>query len=71
MRLSPDIRGTFSRLVKKGLEVSRIAELFDTSRQTVYRWINRARDLVEALLLARKIESLQHHISSQVKMLKP
>jgi IS30 family transposase len=43
VRLSPDIRGTFSRLVKKGLEVSRIAELFDTSRQTVYRWINRAK----------------------------
>ena len=43
MRLSPDIRGAFSRLLKKGLEVSRIAELFDTSRQTVYRWINRAK----------------------------
>ena len=43
MRLSPEIRGAFSRLLKKGLEVTRIAELFDTSRQTVYRWINRAK----------------------------
>lgn len=43
MRLSPDIRGTFSKFVKKGLEVTRIAELFDTTRQTVYRWINRAK----------------------------
>lgn len=42
MRLSPDIRGAFYRLLKKGLEVTRIAELFDTTRQTVYRWINRA-----------------------------
>jgi IS30 family transposase len=43
VRLSPDIRGAFNRLVKKGLEVTRIAELFDTSRQTVYRWINRSK----------------------------
>jgi hypothetical protein len=43
MRLSPDIRGAFNRPLKKGLEVTRIAELFDTSRQTVYRWINRAK----------------------------
>jgi IS30 family transposase len=43
VRLPPDIRGTFSRLLKKGLEVTRIADLFDTTRQTVYRWINRAK----------------------------
>jgi IS30 family transposase len=43
VRLSPDIRGVFYRLVKKGLEVTRIADLFDTSRQTVYRWIKRAK----------------------------
>jgi len=43
VRLSPDIRVAFYRLLKKGLEVTRIAELFDTSRQTVYRWIDRAK----------------------------
>ena len=43
MRLSPDIRGAFGKLVKKGLAVNRIAELFDTSRQTVHRWLKRAR----------------------------
>ena len=43
MRLSPDIRGAFGKLVKKGLAVTRIAELFDTTRQTVHRWLNRAR----------------------------
>ena len=43
MRLSPDVRGTFNKLVKKGLVVTRIAELFDTTRQTVYRWLNRAK----------------------------
>jgi DNA invertase Pin-like site-specific DNA recombinase len=39
VRLSPDIRGTFGKLVKKGLAVTRIAELFDTTRQTVHRWL--------------------------------
>ena len=43
MRLSPDIRGAFGKLVKKGLAVTCIAELFDTTRQTVHRWLNRAK----------------------------
>ena len=43
MRLSPDIRGTFTKLVKKGLSVNRIADLFDTTRQTVHRWLSRAK----------------------------
>ena len=43
MRLPPDIRGTFGKLVKKGLAVTRIADLFDTTRQTVHRWLNRAK----------------------------
>ena len=43
MRLSPDIRGAFKKLVKKGLAVTRIAYLFDTTRQTVHRWLNRAK----------------------------
>ncbi len=43
MRLSPDIRGAFNKLVKKDLTVTRIAKLFDTTRQTVYRWLNRAK----------------------------
>jgi len=43
VRLSPDIKGTFGKFVKKGLAVTRIAELFDTTRQTVHRWLNRAK----------------------------
>ena len=43
MRLSPDIRGTFKKLVKKGLNVTRIAYLFDTTRQTVHRWLKRSK----------------------------
>ena len=43
MRLPPNIRGTFIKLVKKGLAVTSIAELFETTRQTVQRWLNRAK----------------------------
>ena len=43
MRLSPDLRGIFRNLVKKGLTVTRIAFLFDTTRQTVHRWLRRGR----------------------------
>jgi len=43
MRLSPDIRGIFRKLLKKGLSVARIAFLFDTTRQNVYRWLRRGR----------------------------
>jgi len=43
VRLSPDIRGVFNKLVKKGLAVTCIAELFDTTRQTVHRWLSRSK----------------------------
>lgn len=43
MRLPSDIRGASYRFVEKGLAITRIAELFDTSRQAVHRWINRAK----------------------------
>jgi len=37
------IRGTFGKLIKKGLTATRIAELFDTTRQTVHELLKRAR----------------------------
>lgn len=43
MRLHPGVRGLFSKLVNKGLTITRIAELLDTTRQTVHRWLKRAR----------------------------
>jgi IS30 family transposase len=43
VRLSPDIRGAFGKLAKKGSTVARISGLFDTTRQTVYRWLRRRR----------------------------
>jgi IS30 family transposase len=41
--LSPEIRGAFRKLVKKDLAVTKIAELFSTTRQTVYRWLRRGK----------------------------
>lgn len=43
MRLSPGIRGLFRKFVKKGLSVKRIAQLFDTTRETIYRWLRRGK----------------------------
>jgi transposase len=43
LRLSSDVRGAFGKLVKKGLAVTRIAQLFDTSRQTVHRWLRQVK----------------------------
>jgi len=41
-RLSPDIRALCIKLVRKGLNISHIASLLDTSRQTIYTWLKRA-----------------------------
>jgi transposase len=43
VRFSPEIRGLFRKLVRKGLTVTRITYLFDTTRQTVYRWLKRGK----------------------------
>jgi len=43
VRLAPNIRGILGKLVKNGLAVTCIAELFDTTRQTVRRWLRRSK----------------------------
>ena len=42
VRLSPDIRGAFRKL-RKDLTVTGIAQTFNTTRQTVYRWLGRGK----------------------------
>src|SRR3989344_5916497 len=42
-KTTPELRKIFANLVKKGHNKSFIAGLFDTTRQTVSRWCNRAR----------------------------
>ena len=43
VRLSPDIRGAFRKLTKQKLTVTGIAKMFNTTRQTVYRWLGRGK----------------------------
>lgn len=43
MRLSPDIRGAFRKLVKANQAVTSIARAFNTTRQTVYNWLKRGK----------------------------
>jgi transposase-like protein len=43
VRRALNIRGLQGRLAEKGLAVTRITDLFDTTRQTVHRWLKRAR----------------------------
>jgi IS30 family transposase len=43
VRLSPDIRGAFRKLAKTDLTVTAIAKAFNTTRQTVYRWLRRGK----------------------------
>jgi IS30 family transposase len=68
VRLSPDIRGAFSRLVKKGLEVTRIAELFDTTRQTVYRWLSRAKHVGREYFKDRPRKSKESKVTVEVEL---
>jgi len=43
VRLSPDIRGAFRKLAKTNLTVTSIAQMFRTTRQTVYTWLKRGK----------------------------
>jgi len=41
VRMSPDIRAAFRKLVRKGLAIKDVAYYFETTGQTVYRWLRR------------------------------
>jgi IS30 family transposase len=68
VRLSPDIRGTFGKLVKKGLAVTRIAELFDTTRQTVHRWLNRAKHVGREYFKDKPRKQKQAKVTTEVEL---
>jgi len=68
MRLSPDIRGIFRRLVNKGLTVTGIAFLFDTSRQTVHRWLRRGRHVGRESFRDRPREPRASKVTDEVEL---
>ena len=43
MRLTPDIRAFIRKLWKEGKKIKEIADFFNITRKTVYRWVNRAK----------------------------
>jgi transposase len=68
MRFSPDIRGAFRKLVKKGLTVTRIEYLFDTTRQTVYRWLRRGKHLGKESYKDRPREPKASKVTDEVEL---
>jgi IS30 family transposase len=68
VRLSPDIRGAFNKLVKKGLAVTRIADLFDTTRQTVHRWLNRAKHVGREYFKDKPRKQKQAKVTAEVEL---
>jgi len=68
MRLSPDIRGAFRKLVKKGLTVTRIAYLFDTTRQTVHRWLRRGKHVGRESFKDRPREPRASKVTDEVEL---
>jgi predicted DNA-binding protein YlxM (UPF0122 family) len=67
-RLSPDVRGAFGKLVKKGLAVTRIAELFGTTRQTVHRWLKRAKHVGREYFKDRLRKPRESKITEKVEL---
>jgi IS30 family transposase len=68
VRLSPDIRGVFRKLVKKGLAVTRIADLFGTSRQTVHRWLRRAKHVGREYFKDKPREPKPSKVTAEVEV---
>ena len=68
MSLDPGVRGLFSKLLKKGLTVTRIAELLDTTRQTIHRWIKRARHVGREYYKDRPRAPRQRKVTEEVEL---
>ena len=68
VRLSPDIRGAFRKLVKTDLSVTGIAKAFDTTRQTVYRWLRRGNHRGSETFKDKARQPKQSKITSDVEL---
>jgi len=68
MRLSPDLRGAFRKLFKNRLTVTRIAYLFDTTRQTVHRWLRRGKHVGRESYKDRPREPKASKVTDEVEL---
>jgi transposase InsO family protein len=68
VRLSPDIRGAFRKLAKTDLAVTKIAQLFDTTRQTVYRWLGRGKHPGKETFKDKPRQPKKSKVTSEVEL---
>jgi len=66
--LSPDVRGAFRKLSRIELTVSSIAELFNTTRQTVYRWLRRGKHPGKETFRDKPRQPKQSKVSLEVEL---
>jgi len=66
--LSPEIRRTFRKLLEKGLTVTGIAFLFDTTRQTVQRWLRRGKHVGRESFRDRPREPRASKVTDEVEL---
>ena len=68
MRLSPDIRGAFRKLAKTDLTVTSIAQMFNTTRQTVYRWLTRGKHRRNRNLQRQATQPKECKVTAEVEL---
>ena len=68
LRLDPGVRGLFTKLVKKGLTVTNIADLLDTTRQTVHRWLKRARHVGREYYKDKTREPRRRKVTERIEL---
>ena len=68
VRLSPDIRGAFRKLVKKGLSIKEVAYYFETTTQTVHRWLNRGKHKGTETFQDKPRQPRESKITEQVEL---
>jgi IS30 family transposase len=68
VRLSPDIRGAFRKLAKTNLTVTSIAKTFNTTRQTVYRWLGRGKHRGKETFKDKPRQPKQSKVTMEVEL---
>jgi hypothetical protein len=68
VRLSPAERSLFGRFLEKGLPKTKIANLFDTTRQTVDRWIKRSKHVGREYYKDKPRKSKESKITVEVEV---
>jgi len=68
VRLSPDIRGAFRKLAKTNSTVTSIAKTFNTTRQSVYRWLKRGKHRGKETFKDKPRQPKQSKVTMEVEL---